>query len=172
MNETRKIWWNKHREEQREKNRLWKKSHKVEIKEWNKKYCSDNKTRIAKYHKKHYRANREAILKVCCIYRNGKRDKWKQLDYCYKRNYGISLNDYQAIYTEQHGRCLGCGSEKSAHGRNGLHVDHCHVTGKIRGLLCNMCNQALGRAKDNPVVLRTLASYLERNYYYEERERA
>lgn len=45
----------------------------------------------------------------------------------------------------------------------GLHVDHCHESGKIRGVLCHGCNLALGNAEDNPERLRALADYLERN---------
>lgn len=44
-----------------------------------------------------------------------------------------------------------------------MHIDHDHATGKIRGLLCQGCNTALGYVKDNPLILRALALYLEAN---------
>jgi hypothetical protein len=43
-----------------------------------------------------------------------------------------------------------------------LVVGHCYATGKVRGLLCDFCNKALGFARDDPRVLRSLATYLER----------
>ena len=55
--------------------------------------------------------------------------------------------------------CMVCGS-KNLNGR-ALSVDHCHVTGRVRGVLCGGCNVALGAVKDNPITLRTLAIYLE-----------
>jgi len=44
-----------------------------------------------------------------------------------------------------------------------LSVDHCHATGRIRGLLCAKCNQAIGLMKDNPIFLRRAADYVERH---------
>ena len=60
-------------------------------------------------------------------------------------------------------RCEICGTRgKTFNGKNkSLHIDHCHVTGKVRGVLCPECNHMLGKAKDNPVLLRRAADYLE-----------
>jgi hypothetical protein len=61
-----------------------------------------------------------------------------------KRKYGITLEQYEALFEAQGGRCAICGSDK-AHGVNDtLHVDHDHATGRIRGLLCFVCNRRLG----------------------------
>lgn len=75
-----------------------------------------------------------------------------------KRTYGISDEDYHEMLEKQNGKCLICGSESIDRKHA---VDHCHKTGKIRGLLCDSCNRGLGMFKDNPESLRKAASYVE-----------
>lgn len=58
--------------------------------------------------------------------------------YNVKRKYGLSSEDFQNLYETQDGKCALCDKEKK------LVVDHCHGTGKVRGLLCIRCNTALG----------------------------
>ena len=70
-------------------------------------------------------------------------------------NYGITPEEYDAIEAAQFGRCAACGIKSDR-----LQVDHCHDTGKIRGLLCGNCNSALGHAKDDVDRLMALVAYL------------
>ena len=72
--------------------------------------------------------------------------------------YGITPDDYDLILEQQDNRCAAC------HGYSNrvLEVDHCHETGKIRGLLCHNCNSALGHAKDDVNRLWDLVEYLGR----------
>ncbi len=58
--------------------------------------------------------------------------------------------------------CNICGSADGAGRHGNLHVDHCHTTGKVRGMLCSDCNTGLGKFKDGPALLRRAAEYLER----------
>ena len=58
--------------------------------------------------------------------------------------------------------CMICGISESEIGKK-LDVDHCHSSGKVRGILCNPCNNMIGHAKDNIAVLRAAAAYLEAN---------
>lgn len=75
-------------------------------------------------------------------------------------HYGITHARYLEILAAQYGGCAICG--KPPEGRN-LDVDHCHKTGAVRGLLCMRCNQQLlPIAKDDSVLLRAAADYLER----------
>ena len=71
--------------------------------------------------------------------------------------YGITEADYNRMLDQQDGRCAAC---KNAHRRR-LQVDHCHESGRIRGLLCGNCNSALGHAKDDIIRLRNLIRYLQ-----------
>jgi RNase P subunit RPR2 len=57
------------------------------------------------------------------------------------------------------GRCEICGTSDRQNGRL-LAVDHCHDTGKLRGLLCSNCNTVLGLAKEQPAILLRAAEYL------------
>lgn len=74
--------------------------------------------------------------------------------------------DFEALYKRQDGKCAICGEpEKSTDGRSNvkkkLAIDHCHTSGKIRGLLCGRCNQGLGYFKDDPKRMEAAIHYLE-----------
>jgi hypothetical protein len=82
-----------------------------------------------------------------------------------KHRFGISLSDFNIMYEEQHGRCAICGKEitKYAESRDLTTVacvDHSHVTGRVRGLLCNHCNTGIGLLQENPVILNSAINYL------------
>ena len=70
--------------------------------------------------------------------------------------YGLSLQDYRAMRERQGNVCGICKTPGKP-----LCVDHCHATGKVRGLLCRDCNLGLGNYKDNPVFTRAATAYLE-----------
>lgn len=78
----------------------------------------------------------------------------------YQNKFGITLEQYNSMFTKQNGLCLGCYRHQKDDKR-AFAVDHSHITGIVRGLLCGNCNVALGNAKDDPVILRRLADYLE-----------
>ena len=61
----------------------------------------------------------------------------------------------------QGGRCAICGTDKPG-GKGSFHVDHCHVGGEIRGLLCHSCNIGLGQFKDDRERIQAAIAYLER----------
>jgi hypothetical protein len=83
---------------------------------------------------------------------------------CVRRTAGITLDDYNALLASQGGVCAICGKPETTMRLGTLRelaVDHCHVTGKVRGLLCSQCNHGLGNYRDNPELLRKAAEYLE-----------
>lgn len=78
-----------------------------------------------------------------------------------KSNYGLTKDQYLNLYSETNGCCFICGEHESLFKR-GLHVDHCHTTGMIRGLLCSNCNTALGKFKEDSIILEKAIQYLNR----------
>lgn len=67
----------------------------------------------------------------------------KTRGYQLKHRYGITEKDYDNMYIKQHGCCAICGKHQSEILKR-FHVDHCHMTGNIRQLLCMVCNTNLG----------------------------
>ena len=75
-----------------------------------------------------------------------------------KKKYGITPEQYDTLLVQQNGLCASC---HIAPTDKQLAVDHCHVTGRIRGLLYTNCNLILGLAQDNPNTLKSLIEYLK-----------
>lgn len=76
-----------------------------------------------------------------------------------RRKYGITREDWIAMHEAQGGLCAIC--RRKPESWPGLHVDHCHETGKVRALLCGPCNTSLGGFQDDPDLLRAAALYVE-----------
>lgn len=78
------------------------------------------------------------------------------------KKYGMSIDDYDKMLEEQGGKCLICSSEDVSRTNTSyrLFVDHCHATGKVRGLLCHHCNAGLGHFKDSVELLQKAIGYL------------
>lgn len=77
-----------------------------------------------------------------------------------KHLYGLTPEQFDQLRAEQGGRCAICRDVLTEEDRR-LHVDHCHATGAVRGLLCDRCNVGLGNYRDDPKLLRAAADYLE-----------
>ena len=77
-----------------------------------------------------------------------------------RSKYGLMLADYERLYLRQGGRCAICGSRESHGKTEQFTVDHDHKTGKVRALLCNKCNPALGLMDDDPERLEKAAQYI------------
>lgn len=82
------------------------------------------------------------------------------LNTAYKRRYGLTLEQYEAMLKEQNNVCAVCGVDKHYGNRKRLYVDHCHKTKKIRGLLCYRCNTGLASFSDNASLLFTAYKYI------------
>jgi hypothetical protein len=85
----------------------------------------------------------------------------KERDRHLKRKFGISSNDYDLMLASQGEGCAICGATECSSGA-ALAVDHCHRTGKVRGILCRDCNTSLGKFNDDRNILLKAVEYLDR----------
>ena len=76
----------------------------------------------------------------------------------FKRLYGITSEERDAILVSQENKCAICKRFKT----KWWHIDHCHKTGKVRGILCHRCNVMIGMAREDIDVLNTAIDYLRR----------
>ena len=110
-------------------------------------YCrACNKARSKKYYKE-YQASGKA--------------RWYKL----ARKFGVTQQDYEAMWKEQ-GECCAICKTKEPRGRGDFHLDHNHNTDEARGILCAECNVGIGKLLDSPKVLRSAIAYLEEKGCY------
>jgi hypothetical protein len=84
----------------------------------------------------------------------------------FRKKFGITRADYDQMLAAQGGVCAICGSDERSINQGVermLAVDHDHNTGKVRGILCERCNRAIGLLKDSPAILRRAANYIEQH---------
>lgn len=134
---------------------------KLSTKEYAAQYRKKNREKIAAGSKAYYHANREQILK------SQDNDKVRERKRLYKITYdhGISPEQREQMIKIQNGLCAIC-SKELPQGRL-THLDHCHATGKLRGMLCHKCNKGLGHFDDNSEFLRNAANYIDKHKYAE-----
>lgn len=94
------------------------------------------------------------------IYVVENREKIKNYDL--KKNFGIDLDEYNAMYARQRGCCDICGKHSTEQNR-ALAVDHDHKTGELRSLLCDHCNHGLGKFSDSEEMLQRAIDYLKKH---------
>lgn len=77
-----------------------------------------------------------------------------------QRLYGVPLDVYRSMLAAQNGLCAICGGPP---GKRSLNVDHDHITGRVRALLCARCNVGIGGLQDDPDLMRKAIAYIERH---------
>lgn len=78
-----------------------------------------------------------------------------------KNRYNLTFEEVENLYTIQNKKCKICKTEHSSiYSHGGLYIDHCHTTGKVRGLLCSKCNMLLGNCNDDVSILTSAIDYL------------
>lgn len=103
----------------------------------------EEKEKMREYQRKYREKNLEKVKKSARIYALSR--------------YGLTLDEYQMMFDAQHGECKICLQTQEG---ELLSVDHCHETGRVRGLLCRQCNRALGLFYDDYDMMFRAAAYL------------
>lgn len=149
--------------------RKWYNSNLDKVRADAREYYRNNASRISELRKARRRKqSREQIYKISTAdrverdlkYQN--RVGWKKSMESRWRNRGIkdfSYSDFENMLLLQDGKCYLCGGGPAKN--QSLHVDHCHKTGLVRKLLCNNCNNGMGKLKDDPELLIKAANYLK-----------
>ena len=122
------------------RNNKYRAEHPEEARARHKKYHAEHHEEHCAYNKKHYAEHREEARAIALM-----------------RNYGITIEEYDNMFAAQNGICAICG--KPQNGKR-LFVDHNHETDKVRGLLCQNCNIALGHMGDDAQLLIKAIDYL------------
>lgn len=107
------------------------------------------------------------VLPIWCFNKNEGRLR-SRCKYCdknarYKHLYGISFDEFKIILKKQGNKCVLCGEPLDEFSR-ATHIDHDHIHGNIRGILCRQCNTALGKLGDTPKALERVIVYLTEGY--------
>lgn len=123
----------------------------LKCKQCNKEYRAANRDKLLAQSKQYREANKDTVSASIRAWR-------------LRNDFGISVEDYGRMHTEQGGCCACCGTPESLLPRR-LAVDHCHETGQVRALLCTNCNIGIGMFKEDIQRLEQAITYLERKKY-------
>ena len=126
-----------------------------------KKWRLENPEKQKTHKQKWYKNNQDKVRAQSKNWRQNNPDRYKShMRKSTLKKYGLTLESFEEKRIAQNNKCeicqetLGSGFE--------LHVDHCHVTNEVRGLLCIHCNTLLGRAKDSIQILKSAQKYLQK----------
>lgn len=146
-------------------NRRFYEAHQDREKERSRNYYHANKEARAEYQKKWRAKNRDKVNEQRRLWELNNPEKAQEYrsrqtlkSRCKRR--GISVEQYHAMLTAQGGVCKICKTSDTGT-RADWHIDHCHATGRVRGLLCHHCNTALGHVEDRVEVLKAMIAYLK-----------
>lgn len=106
----------------------------------------EQKQKTVERHKRYYDANRKEIIS-------------KVTSKLFLKEFGISIEDKEKMFISQGSKCACCGSAEAGH-KTGWRMDHNHMTGKNRAVICHPCNATLGQAKENIDRLKSCIEYL------------
>lgn len=158
----------------------YEKKLRAHVAAYNKVYREANKEKIAALRVAWEKSNSEKRAAYQTVYREANKEKitarrvaWEKANPEKRKTasrrrrakrVGLLPADIDAMIENQNGLCAICGNPPNGKKATAiLQLDHCHTTGKMRAMLCNKCNVALGHVMDQPGLLRTAADYLEKH---------
>lgn len=161
-------WRESNKEKSREYSRRWAQKNKEKIKEKRRKASPEERAREVERKKAWAKANPEKCKEYRARYKEkhadriaaqtaAGKDRWRRMRKA--KLYGLTCEQVEQL--EQQTHCPICGSEFTKERKSQRCFDHCHSTGKFRGVICIRCNTALGMMNDNTQALRNAITYLE-----------
>ncbi len=152
--ENRKEWAKKNPDRVRAASLKYRGKNKDKCNETAKSWRKRNPDKVRAVHVKH-RDKRVAKTREWHT-----KNKQREREWYRKHKYGLAPGEFDKMVKQQGGCCLICETEFGLDRASWPHIDHCHSTGAIRGLLCSHCNQGIGHFKDNPELLILAAEYV------------
>lgn len=172
-----KEYYAAHKEENKERDKKAKRKYYLEhqeeikegMKEQHKTYYAEHREEVKIKVKEYYSKNKEKIKNKRRvnhpfkqkIIRTEEEERSFRKNQSLKKNFGITLEEYNQMKFEQDCCCFICGRHEDEFPLHQLFVDHDHNKGKVRKLLCNNCNSILGHARDDINVLYKAIAYLK-----------
>jgi hypothetical protein len=147
-------------EARREYDRAYRERNREKLRENARRWCAKNPAKNAANMRKWRENNRDRARQHSRAHYHRHREKCRDLKL--RRDFGITTEQYDRMLAEQLGGCAICGAISSSGGKR-LHVDHCHRTGKVRGVLCASCNHGIGHLRDSVEVMSWAIDYLRRS---------
>lgn len=159
--EIQRRYREKNREILNEKNRIYRKEKPEKVRESNRKWVENNRDKVNEKSKRFREKHPEKVKERWgdWYHNNKARVRENKL----KRVYGLTLADYEAMLVKQGGRCACCPTTAEEEKNGVLVIDHCHKSGKVRGLLCNACNTAIGLFKEDLDAIGKAIDYLRKH---------
>jgi hypothetical protein len=151
-------------EKRKARRRAWAAANKEKVAASQKVWYAANKEKAKAYGRAYYAANKEKLDSYTrayskAWYASNPRLRWYRW---IKSRFNLAPEQYDAMLIEQSGRCAMC-DEPLFNGQNGSHIDHCHATGRVRGILHGVCNMNyVGRIEFNPEKFDKAHEYLAR----------
>lgn len=105
-----------------------------------------------------YKKNPAANRNQCKKYYGGNKNKWRERQY--KNTYGMTIEEIEGMFVSQNGKCPIC--EKEFQTIKTMHIDHDHMTGVTRELLCGKCNTAIGLLEENIKHMENAINYVKK----------
>jgi DNA-binding transcriptional MerR regulator len=150
----------------------WEKRNPERARENAREWRAKNKEKLSAYFKRRYRENIEVLRERKKAERARYKDRIAETNRRYReanraeltikqraRHYGISVEELRSFLAKHDDRCTVCRDPFDQNPKH-KHIDHCHATGRLRGVLCRDCNHALGNVKDSVERLEALIAYL------------
>jgi cytochrome c peroxidase len=128
---------------------------------YNRRYYEANKDKLTANTRAKYAANTEPMLEYQREYYAANKNAVlpQQRAYRLQRDYGLSQDQFDGMLAAQNSACAICHTTEPK-GQGAFHVDHCHSSGVVRGLLCHSCNVGLGHFRDDTALLMRATEYL------------